>query len=60
MTASSLPILFSGNCASTASTPARIMETPALNAVEVLCFSNRFDPEKDWLNGLKWDGVPHT
>jgi predicted P-loop ATPase len=27
-------------------------------AAEALCDSNRFDPEKDWLNGLVWDGVP--
>jgi putative DNA primase/helicase len=27
-------------------------------AAEALCDKNRFDPEKDWLNGLIWDGVP--
>jgi Virulence-associated protein E len=26
-------------------------------AAEALCDGNRFDPEKDWLNALKWDGV---
>ena len=25
---------------------------------EALCDKNRFDPEKDWLDGLVWDGVP--
>jgi putative DNA primase/helicase len=27
-------------------------------ATEALCHENSFDPEKDWLNGLVWDGVP--
>ena len=27
-------------------------------AAEALCDLNHFDPEKDWLNSLKWDGVP--
>jgi predicted P-loop ATPase len=27
-------------------------------AAEALCDTNRFDPEKDWLNGLVWDRVP--
>ena len=27
-------------------------------AAEAMCYDNSFDPEKDWLNGIKWDRTP--
>jgi hypothetical protein len=33
-------------------------EQTVRDAAKALCDENRFDPEKDWLNGLAWDGFP--
>ena len=33
-------------------------EQTVRDAAQALCDENRFDPEKDWLDGLAWDGVP--